>query len=762
MNKKNETTSARRVLKITVTTVAFAVLVGTLATGSAVGVPVTGCDTLNTEGETYEITQDIDNSTAEDCITISDDDIVLDGQGYRVNGSDQSFGSYGITVSANNVTVKNVGNVTGWQTGIQVQSSDDVTLTDNTANNNRDDGIDMDSTSDSELTDNTVNNNGDNGIYLQNSSGNELTGNEANRNGVYGIWVLDESNFNDLFDNIARDNSGNAEGASAGIYIGGAQSVNNNTLVDNTATGDQTYGIYLSEASDNELRENEANRNNEVGIYLTQNSISNELIDNVANNNGEGFVGGIGIYGIWLDEGSNSNILTGNEAFDNGGQIQVIGGEGGEIEPSQLPPGTVDSAGIYLGGVVGGGGTVFNNTVEDNEVGNLLGDGVDQAYGIWLSQANENRIIDNTANENLLYGIWLSQGSSNNRLIDNVAEDNGVDVSPPAPTPTPTPSSVSISDGHGEYVEGSSGIYLGGVGGTLPPSGNTLIDNTARGSEYGIWIRNSFDNDVSESLAENNGEGITLEITSFGEGGGGLLGTEVISSTDNTFTNDTSRNNDNWDFVVETPLSFGLEPTDTDIGIAGAPVTNLNIGTSTKTDTTLSFEANNVSLRAADSPDPDPGNLTNIGRYFEAERTAGTTNPLLAVVVGYDDADVSNVDESTLRIRRYNETAGEWQLPSSPFALPSPPVDTADNLVAGSTTEFSNFGVFGERSVEECVNRRNLGRGQEDQECPRDRTIDRGGSRQELDRSSGRGGDGVQEDSATARRDRGRGEGRSR
>ena len=767
MNKKNEIISTRRVLKITVTTVAFALLVGALATGSVAGqaVQVNECQELSTQGETYEVPQTIDNNTiTTSCLEITAPDIVLDGNENKVNGVNETPSSIGIEVSANNVTVKNFGNVTGWQTGIQVQSSDDVTLTDNTANNNRDDGINVDSTSDGELTDNTVNNNGDNGIYLQNSSGNDLIGNEANRNGVYGIWVLDESNFNDLFDNIARDNSGNAEGGSAGIYLGGFDPVNNNTAVNNTATGDQTYGIYLSEASDNKLRENEANKNNEAGIYLTQNSNSNELFDNVANNNGEGFVGEVGIYGIWLDEGSNSNILIGNEAFDNGDRIPVIGRLGeGEVEPSQLPPGSAaQSAGIYLGGVEGGS-TVFNNTVEDNDVGNLQGDGFDQAYGIWLSQANENRIIDNTANENLLYGIWLSQGSSDNRLIDNIAEDNGVDVS------SPTSSSVSISDGHGDYVEGSSGIYIGGIGGPTPTpepdfGNNRLVDNTARGSEYGIWIRNSFGNNVSESLAEDNYEGIAVEMDGIRR-----LDEEVpgIALAGNTFTDDTSRNNE-WDFVADVPLfgPFDSDSTgtlDTDIPTSFFPVTNLNIGSSTKPDTTLSFFSPNIRLRSVRSTQSDPAGLTNIGRYFEAERTVTEEPvieqeelpPLLFAAVSYEDADVSNVDESTLELRRYNETAGEWQV------LGNPLLDQANNLVAGVTSSTSNFGVFGEGG-KTCINRRDLGRGQEESECPFDRDIERGGTREGLDRDTGRGGGEEHRDSETARRNRGRGEGRSR
>jgi len=504
--------------------------------------------------------------------------------------------------------------------------------------------------------------------------------------------------------------------------------------VDNEATGTQTYGIWLFTADNNTLRENTANENIESGIYLTRQSTDNNLMDNVANRNGlNPFASPLetsGIYGIWVDDGSNRNNLTGNEAFDNGpGDDLIIAGDN-EVGVTEVEG--PDSAGIYLGGLIGT--PVFNNTLIDNEVrdtGALTGG--DQYYGIWLTQAGENELRENKANENLLYGIWLTQEATENELIDNVALDNG------------------------NLAEGSAGIYVGGAGGSSP-GGNTLVDNTVRGSEYGLWIRNSFGNTVSETLAEENDVGIELEVDS-----SALLldtdgvSTEQIAPTGNTFTNDTSRNNFEWDFVTETPLFETLSTEDTDIDVSGAPVTNLDIGASTKPDTTLSFEANNISLRAADNPEPDPPGLTNIGRYFEAERTEGTTNPALVVVVSYDDADVSNVDESTVQLLRFNETAGEWQQPQPTFRA----LDRDDNLVAGGFSNFSNFGVFAEGG-KTCIDRRNLGRGQEDQECPFDRTLERGGSRENIDRSTGRGGDDTHRDSETRRRNRGRGQGRSR
>lgn len=72
------------------------------------------------------------------------------------------------------------------------------------------------------------------------------------------------------------------------------------------------------------------------------------------------------------------------------------------------------------------------------------------------------------------------------------------------------------------------------------------------------------------------------------------------------------------------------------------------------------------------------------------------------------------------------------------------------------------FGGLAEEGEKTCTNRRSLSRGEEDEECPFDRTVERGESRRDVDRSTGRGGDGRHRDSSTARRDRGRGEGRGR
>ncbi|MDZ7688035.1 MAG: right-handed parallel beta-helix repeat-containing protein [Halobacteriales archaeon] len=486
---------------------------------------------------------------------------------------------FGISPSPRNEVSGN--ELTGNGDGIYVLSEDEDVI-DNTVTDSSLIGIGMTGL-DVDVRGNTVTGSGDSGIHVQQGS------------------------LHSIADNIVEDNG------EAGIRLGGApgSDVDNNTLVNNTATENGIYGIWLVGTDDNELRENRANENTNTGIYLNRTSTGNEIRDNTANDNGrqEG-PPPAGTYGIWLEEGSNDNEIVGNEAFDNG-----IGG-GSSIE----------SAGIYLGGVVGPTNPVENNAVEDNTVGSSPSGS--QEYGIWLVGANQNE------------------------LRDNVAENNE-----------------------------ESGIYLGGASVSAGADNNVLVNNTARGSEYGIWLSNALDNEVSESLVEDNHEGIAVEeqpVVVYED-----VETESVGGSGNTFTEDISRNND-WDFVVESP---NPGPVSTSATSSDFSVTDLNIGASTASDTTLSFNADDVRLRAVDTPESDPDDLENIGRYFEAEELS--VDAYLNVSLSYEDGDVSGVNESTLELLRFDDGPSEW-LPVGSS------VDTANNLVSVNITTFSDFGAFGE------------------------------------------------------------------
>jgi parallel beta-helix repeat protein len=757
--------------------------VGLLATGSAAGQTVSSCaDDINTAGQ-YELNQSISDGTASTCIEINADDVVLEGQGNSINGVDQDSGSFGIEVSGQtNVTIRNL-TVTNWDDGILVLNSDDNTVTNNTVTGNGndgievrnsdnntvanntvtasdDDGIQLGNSDDNTVTDNTANDNGGEGIYVLNSDDNNVTSNNANENTENGIRLSQGSDNNVLTDNTASDNGNDGILATVsngndlisntlssndddGINIVAAEGTN---LTDNTAVSNSDDGIILASSSANNLTDNEASLNsnegieltaatsNDEGFGLTDPSRDNNITDNRATSNGDN--------GIELDNFANNNTVSDNIAFDNANGIELDQGANDNDIVGNNASQNNDN-GILL--TSSEGDRSNNNNLTRNTANN------NDDNGIWLQVSNGNTLTDNTANDNGNSGIYLGGGipdeADGNTLVDNTANGNGAGMQPDGQLGTQQ-----------LYGSGNSGIYLRNA------DNNILEDNTVNDNLMnGIWIRNSVDNEVSESLAENNYGGIVVDERQIFRAG--EVGLESVENTGNTFTDDTSRNNQ-WDFIVSTDSGgnnvFGNS-------VSGFPVTNLNIGSSTNPDTTLSFNADNMELRGIDSPESDPDDLTNIGRYFEARSLDGGNNiasngeleitqnhnPFLDVSLSYENSDVSGVDEPTLELLRFNETASEWQ------DVPGSTVDTGNNLASANITQFSDFGVFGEPG-QRCINRRDLGRGQEDQECPFDRDVQRGGTREGLDRDTGRGGTGEHRDSATSRRNRGRGEGRSR
>ena len=83
-------------------------------------------------------------------------------------------------------------------------------------------------------------------------------------------------------------------------------------------------------------------------------------------------------------------------------------------------------------------------------------------------------------------------------------------------------------------------------------------------------------------------------------------------------------------------------------------------------------------------PGPDPNGFELNGVYYDISTTATYTGPI-TVVVGYDDAGMTEAEEESLRLRHYE--SGVWQDVTVG-------VDTTDNKVTGEVTSLSLFGVF--------------------------------------------------------------------
>jgi hypothetical protein len=150
--------------------------------------------------------------------------------------------------------------------------------------------------------------------------------------------------------------------------------------------------------------------------------------------------------------------------------------------------------------------------------------------------------------------------------------------------------------------------------------------------------------------------------------------------------------------------------------------------------------------------------------FFDVEIT-GTNSPVLEGQKVNVDANVTNTgDDSATQIVQLDidglvvdsqpVTLNPGESTSVTFIWQTGDGD-AGSYTAGVSSDDDNDTALVE-VTERCINRRDLGRGQEDRECPFDRDISRGGSREGLDRNTGRGGTGEHRDSATSRRNRGR------
>lgn len=80
----------------------------------------------------------------------------------------------------------------------------------------------------------------------------------------------------------------------------------------------------------------------------------------------------------------------------------------------------------------------------------------------------------------------------------------------------------------------------------------------------------------------------------------------------------------------------------------------------------------------------------NLSAYTDTSTTLSTFVEPLTVTLSYTDGDVSGLDESTLKIHRYDSSS--WS------ELSSCSVDTSANTISCTTTQFSDFGIFGDTS----------------------------------------------------------------
>ncbi|MBI4180170.1 right-handed parallel beta-helix repeat-containing protein, partial [bacterium] len=269
-------------------------------------------------------------------------------------------------------------------------------------------------------------------------------------------------------------------GAYVGIYF---YNVDLSTISGDSACSNWNQGINLDNGSDtNTVSGNTAGWNaGGDGIFVGFGSTSNTISGNTAVSNSNR-----GVY-IYI---SAANTVTNNTAASNSQTgIEVNGAAAANNTVSNNAVNSNTNRGIWLNSGAN------NDTLSGNTVTSNGGDG-----GIKVEGSNNNTISNNTADSNTNNGIWV-YNSSNNTLTNNTASSNtsrGILISQFASSAI-----NNILKGNSANANAYYGVDLGTV------SSNTLIGNMARNNTYaGVYVNDSDTNFLVQNDISGNDTGV--------------------------------------------------------------------------------------------------------------------------------------------------------------------------------------------------------------------------------------------------------------
>lgn len=471
--------------------------------------------------------------------------ITLDYSHYNIiaeNNCSYNYGGIKLTLSDNNTVSRNTilhdlstyvaGN------GIEIDSSNNNTISDNYCNGYAYAGIII-SSYDSDSRFNRVLNNilSCPGVpdevygiqlwpYFGIISNNTITGNECFDN-YYGLFILNSPN-NTVASNIVHDNGG------SGIVVRGSSGtqISYNILTGNGDSGiwldssdgctvefnsasDNFDGVYLSSSDNNIVYSNNFHGNTD-GIFLDASSY-NSISFNLCNDSTLGD-------GIYMYE-SHFNRLFNNNCDDNLGY-----------------------RGIFLYAST-------NNLMENNSC-NGSSDGI-SIYSTTTAYSTSNVIHNNTCNGNTNDGIWVQDHGSYTTITNNTCNGNtkrGVEIS----------ASIHCTIANNTCVGNTIGIWL------KSESDWNVVDNNncSENSQAGIYLTFSYNCMVSNNTCGHNGQGSYYH--------GGIV---IDTSNDNLVSNNTCYGNPNagvffyaslGNALVDNALNdngYGIRTDDFDSGI---------------------------------------------------------------------------------------------------------------------------------------------------------------------------------------------------
>jgi parallel beta-helix repeat protein len=391
---------------------------------------------IKRDGDTYTFTDSINGST----VSVERDNIVVDGAGYALRGT-QAYGSVGMDLwQRTNVTIKNT-QIESFNYGLLLNSSSSSVV------------------SEDNITDNIF------GLWLTSSSGNSISENSMTANNEYGI-LLDSSCSND-------DISGNSV-ANNGYGISLTYS-SNNSLSGNNITTNSGYGILLDSSSNNSIS---GNTFTDDGLTVSD-SHQNSVENNTVNGKPLVYLEGVANYSV-LDAGQVILVRCDSVRVENlnlsraSVGVQIWETSDSVVSGNNITANSSDGISLYSSS---SNNSISRNNIANNAYGVLLDSSLNSVsgnnianngYGISLSSSSNN-ISGNSITENSVYGIWLIGCSSNSISGNNITANNDAGIS-----------LISCS---GNSIAGN---------------------NIAANSVYGISLSSSFGNKIYHNSFVNN------------------------------------------------------------------------------------------------------------------------------------------------------------------------------------------------------------------------------------------------------------------
>jgi parallel beta-helix repeat protein len=441
------------------------------------GAPVTTSDNI-----TYTFSGNI-SYPAYEGIFVNRSNIIIDGNGYTVQGNDSGFG---ITLGSaqlgtSNVAIRNV-NIQKFDYGIELAYSNNSFVSGNnvTANNV---GIDLLNSSSDAVSGNNASANSEYGFMIQLSSNNTLSGNYASANGIDGVYAYFDSDNTFIGNNVSAN-------AICGFLLGGSfnNTIYHNNFVNNSAQV-LIYSSPLTNSSTNTWDDGYPSGGNYWSDYNGTDLFSGPY-QNVTGSDGIGDV-------PYVIDSNNTDHYPLMRPWA-GTQTVCINADG-SITPVGAPIATSDKTtynftGDFIYPIYNGVVVERSNIIIDGDGYTVQG----SASGTGIFWTNLNNVtVENINVKNFQFGIWLNSSSNSIVIRNNITAtaQDGIYLQ--------SSSNTSII-GNNATADSQDGIWL------YSSSGNIISGNTITNNNDGIFLYSSSGNIISGNTITNNGAGISL------------------------------------------------------------------------------------------------------------------------------------------------------------------------------------------------------------------------------------------------------------